>query len=131
MLADLGYEGERAALTTPIKQITDAPLAADQRTVNLLHAASRGPAERGNSLVDRDARHLHDRNSSLEQGDVGDVVLRHGPWTSRHAYVAGPAAMVYNTVWRLLVRGLPRERIRTEVFALSRPGPSVAGSFSE
>ncbi len=26
VLADLGYEGERAALTTPIKKATDAPL---------------------------------------------------------------------------------------------------------
>jgi DDE superfamily endonuclease len=50
-LADLGYEGERAALTTPIKKSTDAPLTDDQRTVNLLHAATRAPAERGNSLL--------------------------------------------------------------------------------
>jgi hypothetical protein len=42
-LADLGYEGERAALTTPIKKTTDAPLTADQRIVNLLHAATRAP----------------------------------------------------------------------------------------
>jgi DDE superfamily endonuclease len=42
-LADLGYEGERAALTIPIKQTTDAPLTDDQRTVNLLHAATRAP----------------------------------------------------------------------------------------
>ena len=50
-LADLGYEGERAALTTPIKKTSDAPLTDDQRTVNLLHAAVRAPAERGNSLL--------------------------------------------------------------------------------
>src|SRR3954462_3687358 len=50
-LADLGYEGERTALTIPIKKTTDAPLTADQRTVNLLHAATRAPAERGNSLL--------------------------------------------------------------------------------
>ena len=50
-LADLGYEGERAALTTPIKQTSDAPLTDDQRTVNLLHAATRATAERGNSLL--------------------------------------------------------------------------------
>jgi DDE superfamily endonuclease len=50
-LADLGYEGERAALTTPIKKTSDAPLTDDQRTVNLLHAATRAPAERGNSLL--------------------------------------------------------------------------------
>ena len=51
VLADLGYEGERAALTTPIKKTTDAPLTDDQRTVNLLPAATRAPAERGNSLL--------------------------------------------------------------------------------
>ena len=51
VLADLSYEGERAALTTPIKKTIDAPLTADQRTVNLLHAATRAPAERGNSLL--------------------------------------------------------------------------------
>ena len=50
-LADLGYEGERAALTTPIKKTSDAPLTDDQRTVNLLHAATRAQAERGNSLL--------------------------------------------------------------------------------
>jgi hypothetical protein len=50
-LADLGYEGERAALTTPIKKTSDAPLSVDQRTVNLLHAATRASAERGNSLL--------------------------------------------------------------------------------
>jgi hypothetical protein len=49
-LADLGYEGERAALITPIKKITDAPLTDDQRAVNLLHAATRASAERGNAL---------------------------------------------------------------------------------
>jgi hypothetical protein len=50
-LADLGYEGERAALTTPIKHRAGRRLTDDQRTVNLLHAATRGPAERGNSLL--------------------------------------------------------------------------------
>jgi hypothetical protein len=50
-LADLGYEGERAALTTPIKQPPGRRLTADERTVNLLHAATRGPGERGNSLL--------------------------------------------------------------------------------
>ncbi|MBM7808070.1 hypothetical protein JOD57_003907 [Geodermatophilus bullaregiensis] len=51
VLADPGYEGERAALTTPIKKTSDAPLTDDERTVNLLHAATRAPAERGNSLL--------------------------------------------------------------------------------
>jgi hypothetical protein len=50
-LADLGYEGERTALTTPIKHPSGRRLTDDQRTVNLLHAAVRAPAERGNSLL--------------------------------------------------------------------------------
>ena len=51
VLADLGYEGERAALTTPVKTTAGRRLTDDQRTVNLLHAAVRAPAERGNSLL--------------------------------------------------------------------------------
>jgi DDE superfamily endonuclease len=51
VLADLGYEGERGALTTPIKHRAGHRLTADERTVNLLHAATRAPAERGNSLL--------------------------------------------------------------------------------
>lgn len=50
-LADLGYEGERGALTTPIKHSVGLRLTTDQRTVNLLHAATRAPAECGDSLL--------------------------------------------------------------------------------
>jgi NAD(P)H-flavin reductase len=72
-----------------------------------------------------------DKDSGLEHGDIGDVVLRHGPWLSRDAYVAGPPAMVHDTVRRLAAHGLPSERIRAEVFAPSRPGPSVDGEVTE
>jgi hypothetical protein len=51
VLADLGYEGERDTLTTPIKHPGGQRLTDDERTVNLLHAATRAPAERGNSLL--------------------------------------------------------------------------------
>jgi len=50
-LGDLGYEGEQAALTTPVKKPAGRPLSADERTVNALHAATRALAERGNSLL--------------------------------------------------------------------------------
>ena len=70
-LADLGYEGERAALTTPIKKTTDAPLTADQRTVNLLHAATRAPAERGNSLLKMSFKAL--RRISLWPWRIGAI----------------------------------------------------------
>jgi NAD(P)H-flavin reductase/hemoglobin-like flavoprotein len=56
-----------------------------------------------------------DKESELEHGDIGDVVVRHGPWLSRDAYVAGP----------------PADRIRSEVFAPSRPGPDVDGEVTE
>jgi hypothetical protein len=39
--------------------------------------------------------------------------------------------MVDDTVDRLLRDGVRRERIRTEVFAPSRPGPDVDGSVTE
>ncbi|MGY1762290.1 transposase family protein [Geodermatophilus sp. SYSU D00779] len=70
-LADLGYQGERTALTTPIKKTTDAPLTADQRTVNLLHAATRAPAERGNSLLKTSFKAL--RRVSLRPWRIGAI----------------------------------------------------------
>jgi DDE superfamily endonuclease len=51
VLGDLGYEGEQAALTTPVKKVAGRPLSDDERTVNALHAATRALAERGNSLL--------------------------------------------------------------------------------
>jgi hypothetical protein len=51
VLADLGYEGEQAALTVPVKRVAGQPLTADERTVNALHAATRALAERGNALL--------------------------------------------------------------------------------
>ncbi|WP_324277925.1 globin domain-containing protein [Blastococcus brunescens] len=72
-----------------------------------------------------------DKLSSLEHGDVGDVVLRQGPWTSREVCVAGPAPMVEDTVGRLLQHGVPPQRMSSEVFAPSRPGPSVDGEVTE
>ena len=50
-LADLGYEGERAALTIPVKHTAGRRLTADQRTINALRSATRALAERGNSLL--------------------------------------------------------------------------------
>jgi NAD(P)H-flavin reductase len=72
-----------------------------------------------------------DKTSSFEQGDIGDVVLRHGPWLSREVCVAGPAVMVEDTVSRLLQHGVPNQRVSSEVFAPSRPGPSVDGEVTE
>jgi DDE superfamily endonuclease len=71
VLADLGYEGERAALTTPIKKTSDAPLTDDERTVNLLHAATRAPAERGNSLLKTTVKAL--RRVSLCPWRIGAI----------------------------------------------------------
>jgi hypothetical protein len=70
-LADLGYEGERAALTTPIKKTSHMPLTDDQRTVNLLHAATRAPAERGNSLLKTTVKAL--RRVSLCPWRIGAI----------------------------------------------------------
>jgi len=72
-----------------------------------------------------------DKISGLEHGDIGDVVLRHGPWNSREICVAGPAVMVEDTVTRLVGSGVPTHRISSEVFAPSRPGPSVNGEVTE
>ena len=72
-----------------------------------------------------------DKASHLEQGDIGDVVLRHGPWLSREVCVAGPGPMVQDTVARLRQHGVPPQRMSSEVFAPSRPGPTVDGEVTE
>jgi NAD(P)H-flavin reductase len=72
-----------------------------------------------------------DKTSALEQGEVGEVVLRHGPWTSREVCVAGPAPMVEDTVARLLQHGVPQQRLHSEIFAPSRMGPSLDGEVTE
>ena len=72
-----------------------------------------------------------EKGSAVEDGDIADVVLRHGPWTSRDAYVAGNPATVEDTVVRLHQHGVPMARIRTEVFAPSRPSPTVDGKVTE
>src|SRR5919107_1225867 len=72
-----------------------------------------------------------DKLSSLEQGNIGDVMMRHGPWLSRDVYVAGSHPMVDDTVARLTQHGLPPDRIHTEVFAPSRQSPSLDGEVTE
>jgi NAD(P)H-flavin reductase len=69
--------------------------------------------------------------SDLAQGAIGDVVLRAGPWSSREVCVAGPEQMVSHTVARLREHGVPPQRMSSEVFAPSRPGPSVDGEVTE
>ncbi|MGY1736038.1 globin domain-containing protein [Geodermatophilus sp. SYSU D00684] len=86
--------------------------------------------ERENPWLTVTAAVSEDGDSGLAHGDVGEVVARSGPWGSREAYVAGPRPMVEDTVERLLRHGLPRDRIRTEVFAPSRPGPDVDGEVT-
>jgi len=72
-----------------------------------------------------------DKSSALEQGDIADVVMRAGPWLSREVFIAGPAPMVEDTVARLRQHGVPPHRMSSEVFAPSRPGPTVDGEVTE
>ncbi|MCZ2816046.1 globin domain-containing protein [Modestobacter sp. VKM Ac-2984] len=72
-----------------------------------------------------------EKGAPAEHGDIGDVVLRHGPWNSRDVYVAGNPAMIEDTVTRLVHSGVPMARIRTEVFAPSRPSPTLDGKVTE
>jgi hypothetical protein len=70
--AELGYEGERAAPTTPVKTTAGRRLTADQRTVNLLHAAAtQAPAERGHFLLKTTVKAL--RRVSLCPWRIGAI----------------------------------------------------------
>lgn len=50
-LADLGYEGEPATFTIPVKKPKDGHLTIDEQSYNALHSALRCLGERANSLL--------------------------------------------------------------------------------
>jgi len=69
VLADLGHERETRGADHAIKKTSDAPPTDDQRTVNLLHAATRALAERGSSLLGTTVKAL--RRVSLSPWRMG------------------------------------------------------------
>jgi NAD(P)H-flavin reductase/hemoglobin-like flavoprotein len=56
-----------------------------------------------------------------ETGSLPDVVARHGDWSSRDAYLAGPTEMVKEAVARLAAAGMAQEQIHIEDFGWSEP----------
>jgi NAD(P)H-flavin reductase/hemoglobin-like flavoprotein len=67
----------------------------------------------------------HDDQYPGEKGYLADVVVRNGPWASCDVYVCGSPEMVNATVPRLVQARVPAQRIRTEEFAPSWPGPKL------
>jgi NAD(P)H-flavin reductase/hemoglobin-like flavoprotein len=62
-----------------------------------------------------------DPKFSGETGSLPDVVARHGDWSDRDAYLAGPTEMVREAVARLASAGLPQDQIHIEDFGWSEP----------
>jgi len=60
-----------------------------------------------------------------EQGEIADVVVRHGPWTSWDVHVCGSPGMVRATRGGLISHRVPASQIRTEAYTPSRQAPSV------
>ena len=56
-----------------------------------------------------------------ETGSLPEVVARHGDWSGRDAYLAGPTEMVKEAVTRLAAAGLAQEQIHIEDFGWSEP----------
>jgi NAD(P)H-flavin reductase/hemoglobin-like flavoprotein len=56
-----------------------------------------------------------------ETGSLPDVVARHGDWSGRDAYLAGPTEMVQGTVARLTSAGMASDQIHIEDFGWSEP----------
>jgi len=84
-----------ATLTIPIKRTADRPLTDDERTVNVLHAATRALAERGNSLLKTTFKAL--RRISLCPWRIGAItaaalVLLHSSTAAPHDQQTGRAA---------------------------------------
>jgi NAD(P)H-flavin reductase/hemoglobin-like flavoprotein len=62
-----------------------------------------------------------DPRFSGETGSLPDVVARHGDWSGRDAYVAGPSQLVQDAAARLAAGGMPKEQIHIEDFGWSEP----------
>jgi len=56
-----------------------------------------------------------------EAGPVADVVMRHGSWSGRDAYIAGPTELVTDMAARLGGAGMPVTQIHIEDFGWSEP----------
>jgi NAD(P)H-flavin reductase/hemoglobin-like flavoprotein len=54
-------------------------------------------------------------------GALADIVMRHGSWSGRDAYIAGPTEMVKDCTARLAAAGMPVTRIHVEDFGWSEP----------
>lgn len=72
VLADLGYEGEAAILTIPIKKTPGVELTDDQRQINWLQAHARARAEQANALLKMTFKAL--RHVSLDPSAIGRIV---------------------------------------------------------
>lgn len=71
-LADLGYEGEAAVLTIPVKKAPGAELADEAKQLNWLHAHARARAEQANALLKMTFKAL--RRVSLDPSAIGRIV---------------------------------------------------------
>ena len=76
-LADLGYEGARIGVITPIEQLSQGPpLALDNRTLNKLQRGSRRVGERGFALLTQRWRLLqHITAGPSKIGDIAKAAL--------------------------------------------------------
>ncbi len=61
------------------------------------------------------------RRSPGETGRLADVVARHGDWSARDAYLAGPSEMVREVQERLVAAGMPGRQVHVEDFGWSEP----------
>ncbi|WP_433350950.1 transposase family protein [Micromonospora sp. CA-111912] len=71
-LGDLGYEGEAAILTVPIKKTPGVNLTDEQKQINWLQAHARARAEQANALLKTTFKAL--RRVSLDPSQIGRIV---------------------------------------------------------
>jgi hypothetical protein len=72
VLADLGYEGEAATFTLPVKKPTGAAHTDADTQLNLLQAHARARAEQANAVLNMTFKAL--RHVSLDPGRIGQIV---------------------------------------------------------
>jgi hypothetical protein len=72
VLADLGYQGEPATFTLPVKKPAGGKLTTGQKQLNLLQAHARARAEQANAVLKTTFKAL--RHVSLDPWTIGRVV---------------------------------------------------------
>ncbi len=112
LIEQVGVEHARGETNRQVYLFVGAPqVRAHYDLATLRRLVDRHPWLRVVPCVSRDAA-----ADGMEDGDVVDVAIRHGPWPAEDFFVCGSPEMVTASVRRLSEAGISGERVHVEEF---------------